>query len=204
MGCILRFLLRPKPEIWEMVRGVLGAMREEGTVTVGVHVRFEDRKVWQGFYGENSAKQLDDKGMADFLGTSAPFWSCVQAVEDFWLPPSVTTKWLLLTNSEGFKTRFKEMHPGKILTTAVAPRHSHTIGQELMYSDTAAAALQHYQETVAEWLLLSLCDLFVIGESGYSRTAAFYSLRPGNIFDPGCDPERPANLTDVASTWSGE
>ena len=79
------------------------------------------------------------------------------------------------------------------------------------------AFVSAWQTSVAEWLVLSQCNIFVISESGFSKTAALVSLRPMSIYllarftykskrnewKDECDPEKPANFELLGSRWSG-
>lgn len=74
-----------------------------------------------------------------------------------------------------------------------------------------------FASALAEWLLLSMCDYFVITESGFAKTAVAYNLHSPRIFlysnfmkdassfstySNSCDQARPTSLLRF-SRWSG-
>ncbi|CAI7847216.1 unnamed protein product [Closterium sp. NIES-53] len=128
---------------------------------------------------------------------SLPLLSPPQAVEDMWYPPPLTVRWMLITNSIDLKTAIRSRFPGKILETDFVPRHSQAFGNKGKEQEREEAE-QGYREMVAEWLLLSSCNSFVLPVSGFSLTAAMYSLHLMPLYTPHyCDPEQPHSQTDL-------
>eukprot|EP00475_Leptophrys_vorax_P021710 TRINITY_DN29487_c0_g1_i1.p2 TRINITY_DN29487_c0_g1~~TRINITY_DN29487_c0_g1_i1.p2 ORF type:complete len:161 (-),score=3.18 TRINITY_DN29487_c0_g1_i1:360-842(-) len=135
------------------------------------------------------------------LPLSSPF---LQALEDYWFPPPLTVRWLLVSNSQRIKKQLLRIFPQKVVTTGEVILHTVGVTQSLK-SDNATEAQQAahaYRLTVAEWLLLASCHEFVIPMSGFSRTAALYSMRTSRIFTPPCNPEANVRLSSFL-TWSG-
>ncbi|GJP62216.1 hypothetical protein CLOP_g19304 [Closterium sp. NIES-67] len=61
-----------------------------------------------------------------------------------------------------------------------------------------------FLDIVADWLLLAGCNTHVLSQSGYSATAAFYSLRPFAAFMPDkCVPEAPMHADLLGRLRSG-
>ncbi|CAI5960805.1 unnamed protein product [Closterium sp. NIES-65] len=163
-------------------------------------------------------------------------WQAVEeyctVVEEFWYPPPVKVKWIIITNSHLLKQALKAKYPHKVVATDFIPWHSAQATQhentDFQSSsspaerDAAQRGLQHFRETVAEWALIASSHSFIIPASGFSRTAALYALRPLDIYVPpplnppkaaenpqkqpppsACDPEKPAAIDRLGVTWSG-
>jgi len=66
-------------------------------------------------------------------------------------------------------------------------------------------------DAVQDWLLFSFCEYYVLANSGFSKSAAAYSLVRKAIFThprfqraPGrCDGTLPYSLEALGATWSG-
>ncbi|GJP35828.1 hypothetical protein CLOM_g20378 [Closterium sp. NIES-68] len=220
VGCILRFLLRPKPEVWEQVRGIQREVRGEGMVTFGVHIRIPDEMVWEA--GEGDPKPLNATEMAAIEEIAQPMLDCAQAIQDWWYPSSVQVRWLVVSNSAHLKASLKDKYPDKVVVSPILPRHSNKFvdaaaglhfSEMPKYSNltTFKDAYEHfaaesYRQLVADWLLLTMSHVFIIPESGFSRTAVLYSFSTMKVYVPNgtaCDPEAPEHLTYMAGRWSG-
>ncbi|CAI5481596.1 unnamed protein product [Closterium sp. Yama58-4] len=212
-GCILRFLFKPNQEVWARVQAVqqqLVAGLETGSdagplVTIGLHIRVPDADVaWQ----EEHVRQKTQGEGGDSAGTATAeevatgnvtmtnvtmanaamgaeeqaawmkaVWkwlACAEAVESFWLSPSLSVRWLLVTNSARLKLALKGKYPHKVVTSSIIPRHSN---------------LLHTNQ---------------LDTSGFSASAAFYSLHPTNAFLPDkCVPETPLHADALGRLRSG-
>ncbi|CAI5947063.1 unnamed protein product [Closterium sp. NIES-65] len=209
-GCILRFLFSPRPEVWQLVVGMEEQVWGEGVVRVAVHVRVPDREVW---HSEGMPLEASQQQVEELLATANTTLQCTQTVEDFWYPPPLKVKWIIITNSHPLKQALKAKYPHKVVATdfipwhsAQATQHGHTHLASTDERDAALRGLQHFRETVAEWALIAACHSFIIPASGFSRTAALYGLRPLDIFMPApdpCDPEQPTPIAALRGSWSG-
>ena len=101
----------------------------------------------------------------------------------------------------------------QVLISPIAPTHIELQGD----SEQQRAAA--FRSTAAEWVLFTHCRAFVFTESGFSKTAALFSLRRmsawmmarhadgwlGNGWRDSCDPERPTTMAVLGNTtrWSG-
>ncbi|CAI5508120.1 unnamed protein product [Closterium sp. Naga37s-1] len=160
-GCILRFLFSPRPEVWQLLVGMEEQAWGEGVVRVAVHVRVPDREVWQndGMTPQNMTQQQLD----DLLAKASSTLQCAQAVEDFWYPPPLKVKWVLITNSHLLKQALKAKYPHKVMATDFIPWHSAQATEHEQHTDLASPderdaalrGLQHFRETVAEWALIA-------------------------------------------------
>ncbi|CAI6010756.1 unnamed protein product [Closterium sp. NIES-65] len=76
--CILRFLVRPRKEVWPLTARLLQEMREVRTVVVGVHVRLSDSVVRDP---HATAKSVTPASMAAALEAAAPILACAKVSE---------------------------------------------------------------------------------------------------------------------------
>ncbi|CAI5461875.1 unnamed protein product [Closterium sp. Yama58-4] len=195
----------PRPEVWQLVAGLEEQVWGKGVVRVAVHVRVPDREVWEG---EGTPLNMTQQQLDHLLATANTTLHCAQAVENYWYPPPLKVKWIIITNSHPLKQALKAKYPDKVVTTEFVPWHSdHSIDLATSKEhDAALRGLQHFRETVAEWALIAACHSFIIPASGFSRTAALYGLRPLDIFMPPpdtCDPEHPTAVAGFRGSWSG-
>ncbi|CAI5964659.1 unnamed protein product [Closterium sp. NIES-64] len=208
-GCVIRFLLRPKLEVLRAVEQQMREVERPGVSSICIHTRTPDEMTWTNrgevLGGENDAA-------AELLGWARnKLLACAQKVEDFWIPGDVAVRWVFLSNSRDIKEAVLAQYgDSKVLTTGITPLHTAMVR-------AAAARVASWQTSVAEWVLLTRCSLFVVTESGFSKTAALFSLRPlaiyllarhhyrsaRNQWTDSCDPERPASFALLGERWSG-
>ncbi|GJP78547.1 hypothetical protein CLOP_g8838 [Closterium sp. NIES-67] len=204
-GCFLRFLLRPKPEVWQLIRPFDQQLRGDRTVCDWpAHPVRGQGSVGGG--GEGMPLSLSEERVREMVEEVKPTLECAKRVQEWYVPSTLSIKWLLLCNSMQVKHAIREKYPDKVVTTDFTPRHAnsmdaaHTTGQS-----PSSNADAPFQELIAEWLLLASSHFFVIPNSGFSRTALLYSMHPaGSAFMPpdNCFPEAPVNLTWLGTTWS--
>ncbi|GJP75322.1 hypothetical protein CLOP_g5774 [Closterium sp. NIES-67] len=207
-GCVIRFLLRPKADVLKAVERQMRELERPGVSSICIHTRTPDEMTWTNrgevLNGENDAA-------AELLGWArSKLLACAQKVEDFWIPSDVPVRWVFLSNSRDIKDAVISEYGDKVLTTGITPLHTAMVR-------AAAARVASWQTSVAEWVLLTRCSLFVVTESGFSKTAALFSLRPlavyllarhhyrsqRNAWTDSCDPERPASFALLGERWSG-
>ncbi|CAI5463206.1 unnamed protein product [Closterium sp. Yama58-4] len=208
-GCFLRFLLRPKPEVWQLIRPFDQQLRGDRTVVIGLHVRFEDRAVW-GEGGEGAPLSLSEDRVREMVNDVRPTLECAKRVQEWHVPSSLPVKWLLLCNSLQVKEAIRKQYPDKVVTTDFTPRHANSMSGEdttnpSPSTSSPSSSSAPFLELIAEWLLLASSHFFIIPNSGFSRTALLYSMHPaGSAFMPpdNCFPDVPVNLTWLGTTWS--
>ncbi|CAI5969385.1 unnamed protein product [Closterium sp. NIES-64] len=120
LGCSLRFLMRPKPEVQALFQSIeqrlrrrpwvaRGGLRRPRVATVGIHIRVNDSVVWAGDRGKPKELTADQ---VDVLLAHARKWIlCARRVEEFWFPSSVLVRWMLVTNSAQLKAAIKSRIP---------------------------------------------------------------------------------------------
>ncbi|GJP85619.1 hypothetical protein CLOP_g15723 [Closterium sp. NIES-67] len=200
-GCILRLLIRPKPEVWQLMRETARALHSEHSLSVGVHIRVDDHVVWGGLHGYGAPITLNDTQIAQLMEQARPALECAQVVENWWHPSSIKSRWLVVTNSHQLKGAIQKRYADKVVVTNFVPRHVSKNEDPNDKSGEASEAM--VQETVAEWLLFASCDRFVFPDSGYSRTAAMFSMRPASMhLTRTCDPEHPVEISTLAEKGS--
>ncbi|CAI5521890.1 unnamed protein product [Closterium sp. Naga37s-1] len=136
LGCSLRFLMRPKPEVQALYRSIEwrlrrrswaggAGMRRRRVATVGIHVRVRDEVVWAGDRG--APKELNDTQVDVLLARARRWLQCARRVEAYWFPSSVAVRWMLVTNSVQLKAAITSQFPHKVITTDFIPRHSNSL-----------------------------------------------------------------------------
>ncbi|GJP71675.1 hypothetical protein CLOP_g2486 [Closterium sp. NIES-67] len=201
-ACIMRFLLRPKPEVWQLMRDIGGQVHPPHSISIGIHTRVRDLKVWEHSTKMGVPKVLNASEVEELYIENKKAFECAQELERWWSPSSLKIRWFFMCNSAQLKTTVHDKFPDKVVVTSFVPRHV-AISKD-PNSSTHAADPAWYQETVAEWLLLASTDLLVIPESGFSRSAVMYSMRPGAVFMPHkCTPDAPVPVTELATAGCG-
>ncbi|GJP37946.1 hypothetical protein CLOM_g22392 [Closterium sp. NIES-68] len=218
-SCVMRLLLRPKPEAWQLMRGMAEQLhwspqqqqqqqqqqhQQRRSVAIGIHMRVADGEVWEHKSKLGTPKILNNSQVDHLLQQAQRVFDCAQAVERWWRPASLGVRWFFMCNSLQLKQAVQRKFPDKVVASPFIPRHvDHT-------RDANSTAPNHtgppdwYQETVAEWLLLSSSDYFVVPLSGFSRSAVLYSMRPSVVFMPHkCAPDSPVPLSEMAETGCG-
>ncbi|CAI5466996.1 unnamed protein product [Closterium sp. Yama58-4] len=189
-GCFVRYLLRPKPEVWHRMQPFEKHLRGDKVVSIGMH-----------------------------------------DVENWWYPPFLNVKWLVISDSLQLKQKAIEVNESKIVITefdpwvppsllsispppppppppppAPAPAPPPSVPSSDPATPTTTTpegpplppipTVQEFQETVTEWLLLSSCNSFIVSTSAFGRTAAMYSMRPMSMHMPrSCDPQTPVRVS---------
>ncbi|GJP46267.1 hypothetical protein CLOM_g5572 [Closterium sp. NIES-68] len=218
LGCAVRFLMKPRPEVQELFHSIELQLRtppptgrgerRRGVATLGIHIRVKDAVVWEGDRG--APKELSAEMVQKLVGSASRWLHCARRVESYWFPSSLTVRWMLITNSAQLKAALKSDFPDKVITTDFIPRHSNSLSSDSpgSHGNSSARRLgaiaeeqqdeekrereRLFQEVVTEWLLLASCDAYIISRSGYSSTAVYYAKRPMAAFDTdNCDPEMP-------------
>ncbi|CAI5478404.1 unnamed protein product [Closterium sp. Yama58-4] len=214
-GCILRYLIMPTPAVRHMVREGIVRLTYPGTASICIHVRTSDISTWeQPKVGERVKPRKEN--VKRLLKGSQRLFACAQKLEDYWYSsdaPGMAVKWVLMSSSLGLKQAAQRKYGSKVMTTDIQPLHIELQG----FSDEERA--EAFRSTVAEWLLFTHCNHFVFTESGFSKTAALYSLRRlsahmmarwadswrDHSWKDKCDPEEPTRITVLGNTtrWSG-
>ncbi|CAI6010970.1 unnamed protein product [Closterium sp. NIES-65] len=201
-ACVMRFLLRPKPEVWQLMRDIAGQVHVPHGISIGIHTRVKDLKVWEHSTKDGVPKVLNAVEVEELYVQNKLSFECAQELERWWSPSSLKIKWFFICNSAQLKVAVHDKFPDKVVITDFVPRHVAISKDPNSTSHTAAPSW--YQETVAEWLLLASSDLLVIPESGFSRSAVMYSMRPGRVFMPQkCRPDAPVPVGDLATVGCG-
>ncbi|CAI7886040.1 unnamed protein product [Closterium sp. NIES-53] len=164
-GCILRFLLKPQPEVISRVQAIYHHLlsrppsspphphspfhtshalpsfgpSNRGVVVVGVHIRAGDTMVWEGEWGFGDPKALNASQMEVLLSWADQYISCAKALESWWVPsPPYEVHWLVVTNSLPLKTALWLKYPHRVVVSDIVPRHVNTLTspQEPTLTDT--------------------------------------------------------------------
>ncbi|CAI5996666.1 unnamed protein product [Closterium sp. NIES-64] len=185
----MEYQKRPRKEVWPLTARLLQEMSEaqEGGVAADSAAAAGDERGTDGGGGgaledmwypapltvrwmfiTDSHRHLNTTTLAPFF-SPPPLLSPCQAVEDMWYPPPLTVRWMFITNSIDLKMAIRSRFPGKLLETDFVPHHSQSFSDEDK-EQAKEEAEQGYREMVAEWLLLSSSNSFVLPISRLSRT----------------------------------
>ncbi|CAI7894303.1 unnamed protein product, partial [Closterium sp. NIES-54] len=93
-GCLVRYLLRPKPEVWHRMQPFEKQLRGDKVVSIGLHVR----QFGQGPARPNATVSPEElqKGMNNSV---LPAFQCAENVQNWWYSSALTVKWLVISDS---------------------------------------------------------------------------------------------------------
>lgn len=203
-GCVLGFLMQPKPEIFQPVLPELKRLLDPETLYIGIQIRCGDD--W-----------LRDQNHAVDLSSWMGFFTCAQDIEHFAINrPNAkkTVKWFLVTDSMALRTKAVEQFGDKIITTMEAKiEHSskeESTGACGQNGEDCSVSHAGFSVAAAEWWMLGACDYHIISKySGFGRSAAFRSLRRDQIYttekgkQPSCGEKSFSDVYDMPYEWSG-
>eukprot|EP00270_Netrium_digitus_P017399 TRINITY_DN6373_c0_g1_i1.p1 TRINITY_DN6373_c0_g1~~TRINITY_DN6373_c0_g1_i1.p1 ORF type:complete len:473 (+),score=85.77 TRINITY_DN6373_c0_g1_i1:175-1593(+) len=208
-GCILRYILRPKLEVEDLVNDYIEMLETPSKPTLCVHVRAADSYSWKKDDNFTEPAELQPRVL---LKAASRAFSCATTLTDFWYPKPENVNWLIFSSSQVLKEAAKEKFGSKIVISHIRPLHNDLLGDD-------SKKVQAIQSTVAEWVLLSHCKLMVLYEAGLPKTAALYGMRPHSMYmlarkSDGwrdtewvekCDPEEatPISVLGDSVRWSG-
>ncbi|CAI5534283.1 unnamed protein product, partial [Closterium sp. Naga37s-1] len=142
-GCILRFLLKPQPDVIAKAEatyhrllsslapsppssllrqphsataghsGASDGFSGHGVAVVGIHLRANDTFVWQGKEGFGEPKALSDGERGVLMAWADSYMACAEKLEFWWMPPPTTVRWLVISNSRQLKEDLKLKYPDK-------------------------------------------------------------------------------------------
>ncbi|CAI5524433.1 unnamed protein product [Closterium sp. Naga37s-1] len=274
-ACAIRFLLRPKPEVWQLMRGISQQVHVPNSISIGIHIRVRDGIAWEDVWHDGVPKVLNGTVVEELYNENKQAFECAQVRREWGYErreeggddegekedlegESSEGMGLLRSNSSQASFRMlglpyaslnvssristalppptpptslpplptslppplppplprplsptvltpnsTPLCPLQIVTTEFIPRHVAISKEPNSTAHTAPPAW--YQETVAEWLLLASTHLLIIpAESGFSRSAVMYSMRPGGVYMPHkCRPDAPVPVGDLAVVGCG-
>ncbi|CAI5970863.1 unnamed protein product [Closterium sp. NIES-64] len=99
-GCFVRYLLRPKPEVWHRMQPFEKQLRGDKVVSIGMHVRHFGRGSLPPSTTINSGDLR--RAMNDIVW---PAIKCAKDVENWWYPPFLNVKWLIISDSLQLKQK---------------------------------------------------------------------------------------------------
>ncbi|CAI5492607.1 unnamed protein product [Closterium sp. Naga37s-1] len=115
-GCFVRYLLRPKPEVWHRMQPFEKQLRGDKVVSIGLHVRHFGR----GPLPPNTTISSGElrRAMNDIVW---PAIKCAKDVENWWYPPFLKVKWLVISDSLQLKQKAAIVNESKIMITEFDP-----------------------------------------------------------------------------------
>lgn len=217
-GCMVNFLLKPKPDVFLPVIAQLETLGAASAVDskvlkIGIQIRT----------GDHSMAQPDRK--VDVSEYSA-YFDCAAQIEALMMQPKegsttapyTSAIWFLVSDIKSLReSAVGKYGANKVLTsTDVHIEHSSKEASVCAkQGGCAESAVSHkgFSTAVAEWWMLSMADAFVISRySGFGRSAAMHSLRTKAIYTVmngkerasiTCNVQSATDLESISYEWSG-
>lgn len=173
IGCAFDFLFQPKRSLQDSLDNTRRALRENGTLVIGIHIRLGD----QQFGRIHTTPRVDEFQM---------FFACAEKVERkiFHLAnDSSRTRWYLATDSVFVKEYAMKYFSQKIITTESKPQHldKYENGEEPLEEAMLNVIHDHF--------ILAESDFLVLSPSSFSKTAAGLGMHRPTDYTQGnkCD-----------------
>jgi hypothetical protein len=175
-GCLLRSLIQPSQAVRTRFAREIAQLGHASTFSIGIHFRTGDSVM----YGAANAT-FDENDVR---------FQVAEALSRRYARESRSILWMIVSDStlfrescaRRFRSRFFRRSRRRIVVPNVAPAHISMVeriswGHDL--SRSREEAVEAVITSVGEWYLLSLCSINILdGWSGFSRTAAAFSLGP--------------------------
>lgn len=191
-GCIVNYLLVPRPEIFADLGPQLKAINEHQGLKIGIQIRVGDAMM-------NANVTVDDFDA---------YFACAVNIEQFAAQQGQRVLWILASDSHQLRQQAVTKFGDKVVTANIQPEHSSK--EASVCSVDCKVSTNGFLTAAGEWWLLGMSDFFVISaNSGFGRTAAFRSLRSEATFTirPGMPPQCGADSFDgtkkLAADWAG-
>eukprot|EP01116_Phalansterium_solitarium_P017312 TRINITY_DN4230_c0_g1_i1.p1 TRINITY_DN4230_c0_g1~~TRINITY_DN4230_c0_g1_i1.p1 ORF type:complete len:408 (-),score=184.42 TRINITY_DN4230_c0_g1_i1:104-1327(-) len=200
-GCLFNRLVAPEPTLLDDFASELDTLTDASVFTIAIHIRAGD---W--FFGPSfdRRKRTLSTEMGDNLTLWAPAFECALDIEQ-WAPAAdQTVGWLFVSDSSRLRRDFQVVYADKTIVSAirkaghVGPKEKHATANRTLADITRLAVGEHW--------LLGMADAWVIGQSGFAKTAAMRAMRPEFVF--WNDHRRPCTAGNQATPaemqlWSG-
>jgi hypothetical protein len=164
--CIMHHLFQPTAAAKRRVASLAARILSPTESCIGIHVR-------------NGDFQLNPKASGDVtIDPTAQPWATAVALTAQLEAAGHRVSWYLLSDTHMLKVAAARRFPQYVFYSSEEPWHINKKERVLYmskYQHGAPSEASMVQGTVAEWWLLTLCKYILLGESGYSRTAAIYS-----------------------------
>lgn len=205
-GCIVNYLIKPKPEIFLPVVNQLHTMASltSNILKIGIQIRTGDRTMG------NSHRATADE--------YAGFFNCAKDIEHFALsanPQYQKAIWYLVSDLKSVREDAVAKFGVDKVLTSVDIHIEHSSKEESACKNGNCGNVTHngFSAAAAEWWMFSMADYFVISEySGFGRSAAMHSLRSSSIYTipwkkmragVSCTNESYTSLENLSYAWSG-
>jgi hypothetical protein len=197
-GCILNFLMAPKPQIFAPFYPQLMTMSNMSILRIGIQIRAGDQLLMSN--GNHTVN------IHDYM----TFFRCAQQIESFAQHPGQQSIWYLMTDSLALRQEAKKKFGNKLLV-AMNATVEHTSKEDNVCKENCTVSDRGFQDAAAEWWMFGWSDYFVISKySGYGRSAAMRSMKRTAIYTVthgrqkiNCGQNAATNLRTLAEDWSG-
>lgn len=206
-GCILNYLIKPKPHIFNLVPNIFEIMtdNDKSVLKIGLQIRTGDSFIM------NQDHHVD-------LSIYNAFFSCAKQIENFAINQSKgqykSAIWYLVSDSVPLRMSAVEMFGTSKIVTSLDSVVEHSSKESgFCFLEECNVSSIGFQTAAAEWWLLSLANYHVISErSGYGRSAGMLSLHPNSIYtiprhmqhgEITCNNESFTDIGKLPLDWSG-
>jgi hypothetical protein len=210
-GCLLNYLVQPKPQIFLPMYDQFVQMTEPNpaVLKISIQVRAGD-SVW----GSNTGPHNAAEGEAVLNGVSR-FFSCAEQIEKFVLADNPgkysSVLWYLATDSRALRHAAVARYGSKVVTNPHSHIEHSAKEQSVCAAGDAACAVSDlgFNTAAAEWWLLGYADYHVITlYSGFGRSGAFRTLTTDRIYtvhqkEVTCNKDSYSNLEALMYDWAG-
>lgn len=221
-GCIVNYLLQPKPEIFLPLYNQFEVMTrlDPSVLKISIQIRAGDHI----FAAESSEYNniVDAQHMLQHYGV---FFSCAAQIEEFVLRDKPrrysSVLWYLATESRTIRRAAVQLYGDKVVTSLHSALE-HSSKENLVCGDLNGGAGLNEQQcrtvskegfttAAAEWWMLGYADYHVITRSsGYGRSGAYRTLAQETIYTidkhaltQDCSKDSFTPLEDLMFDWSG-
>lgn len=202
-GCMLLFLVKPKPEIFAPVLPLLKEISSnEKTLKIGIQIRSGDRMM------QNPHHQVH-------VDEFSAFFSCAEQIEQFALASGKydKVKWLLVTDIKSIRESAVKKYGSEKLMTSLQVHIEHSSKESSVCTNCDPVSLHGFTGAAAEWFTLAMADYFVISRySGFGRSAAMLSMKSSSVYTVingkekapiTCNSQSFTDLETMSYEWSG-
>eukprot|EP01116_Phalansterium_solitarium_P014015 TRINITY_DN3150_c0_g1_i1.p1 TRINITY_DN3150_c0_g1~~TRINITY_DN3150_c0_g1_i1.p1 ORF type:complete len:471 (-),score=103.10 TRINITY_DN3150_c0_g1_i1:384-1796(-) len=195
-GCMFNFLMRPRPEVLLEHEKDTAALRDPTTFVIGMHIRAGDENI--GKTPANATRLADGRTLDNWQS----WLDCAFELEHS-IAGGRPTRWYFLSDSLTLRQMVVNRYGNKTINMEVR-EPGHVTGNAAD-SENVAHNVTGYVGVAEHWLY-GLCDAWVMGDSGYSKTGAARGMLPDRIFwgdrRRNCTVGNHATL-DELGWWSG-
>jgi hypothetical protein len=197
-GCVLNFLMAPKPSIFAPFAPQLNLMTNHSILRIGIQIRGGDKLLM--------SNGIHTVNIDDYMS----FFVCAHQIEAWARYPGQEVVWFLMTDSMAIRQEAKKKFGDK-LTVAINAVIEHTSKEDNVCKVNCTVSDRGFSDAAAEWWMFGYADYFVVTKySGYGRSAAMRGMKRTHIYTVmhgrqklNCHQHGGTSLGVISNDWSG-